>query len=460
MLDDTISAICTAPGEGAIGIIRISGPKSTEIAEKMFLAKNNKSIRLFPANKLVYGKVRDPQGAMIDEALCVYMKAPHSYTAEDVVELQCHGSRAALAETLQLTWRHGARPAHAGEFTQRAFLNGRIDLAQAEAVMGIIRAKSDAALKQALYQQQGLFSQEIKNIRSRLKDILVETEAVIDYPEEDLEDVTADNIVVVVEKVLSQIEDLVAKEKIGRIIKEGLRTVITGKPNVGKSSLLNALLGQERAIVTDIAGTTRDSIEEEVFVEGLPLILIDTAGIRDTEDIIEKIGVEKSRGLLEEADLCLLLLDASNTLDEDDKDLLHAIRERPHIVLLNKQDVAAYIMKENIIQLGYDEKDIIEISVLTKAGWTDFANRLKEKAYGESGSLGEGFYVQEARHSDLLHKAKEGLMDALQAARAKMPLDCILIDIKHAFNNLGYITGETVNDELLKEIFARFCLGK
>lgn len=454
---DTVSAVCTAPGEGAIGIIRISGPESLNISKKIFFSKNNKD--LYQPNKMMYGYIKDAE-EVVDEVFCVYMQAPNSYTAEDVVEIHCHGSKASLQKILLLTFLYGAKPAEPGEFTKRAFLNGRIDLTQAEAVMSIIKAKSETALKQAIYQQQGLLSKEVSLARQKLKDLIVNIEATIDYPEEDLEDIQTQQITKVINEVLSSIQQLLENADVGRIIKEGLRTVIVGKPNVGKSSLLNALAGLDRAIVTNIAGTTRDSIEEQIFVEGIPLVLIDTAGIRESRSEIEKIGIEKSHTLLNEADLVLLLLDGSKPLNKNDINLLELVANKKHIVLINKSDLPNKINTSELLKKGYLPEDIISISVLKKQGWQDFSERLKQKTYGETGNLGEGIYVQEVRHKDLLVKAETNLVEALYSAQNMMPLDCYLIDIKNAFYNLGLITGESVNDEIIKEIFARFCLGK
>lgn len=461
MLEDTISAVCTAPAEGSIGIIRISGPESLTIIEKIFKAKNKDVSFLNNINRLIYGHVYDRDMNIIDEVLCVYMKAPHSYTAEDVVEIQCHGGLIILKKILQLIFSHGARPAEPGEFTQRAFLHGRIDLAQAEAVMSMIKARSEIALKQVIYQQQGTLSKQIKLLRDKLKDAIVETEAVIDYPEEDLEDVTVEKVAPFLQDVYNEISQLIKGAQTGRIIKEGLRTVIVGKPNVGKSSLLNALAGEDIAIVTEIAGTTRDSIEEQLFFDGVPLVLIDTAGIRDTQDKVEQIGIEKSKEKLSKADMVLLLLDGSETLSYEDEHLIELIKDKPHIVLINKNDLPqTFDIKYLHDRFSFDKKDIINIASKDKSGWQEFNQRLKEKVYGESASLGEGIYVQEARHKALLQDAQANLCEALLAAQAGLPLDCILIDARNAFNNLGLITGETVTDEILQEIFSRFCLGK
>lgn len=455
---DTISAICTAPGEGAVGIIRISGVDSLNIAKKIFFPKNNKSS--YQPNQMIYGHIKDTEDNLIDEVFCVYMQAPKSYTAEDVVEIHCHGSKASLQKILLLTYLYGAKSAEPGEFTKRAFLNGRIDLTQAEAVMSIIKAKSETALKQAIYQQQGLLSNEVSLFRKKLKDLIVNLEVTIDYPEEDLEDVTNKQVITTINEILNSIQQLLENADTGRIIKEGLRTVIIGKPNVGKSSLLNALAGLDRAIVTNIPGTTRDSIEEQIFVEGIALLLIDTAGIRESKSEVEKIGIEKSHALLNDADLVLLLLDGSKPLNKNDINLLKTVVNKKHLVLINKTDLPNKINKSELLDEGYLPEDIINISVLKKIGWQDFSERLKQKVYGESGNLGEGIYVQEVRHKDLLVKAETNLVEALYSAQNMMPADCYLIDIKSALHNLGLITGETVNDEIVKEIFDRFCLGK
>lgn len=458
MHTDTISAVATPSSEGAVGIIRLSGKKSLEIIQKIFRPKREGHFDGREPNKLVYGHIIDEKADIVDEVLCVYMKAPHSYTAEDVVEVQCHGGIVARQKILSLTYQNGARPAEPGEFTKRAFLNGRIDLAQAEAVMSIIKAGSDIALKQAMYQQRGLFSKEIKKYRDTLKELLVETEVVLDYPEEDLEEITTEKILATLKPLQEKIEALLQSAKTGRIIKEGLRTVIVGRPNVGKSSLLNALAGEDIAIVTAIEGTTRDSIEEQLFFDGLPMVLIDTAGIRHTEDEIEKIGIDRSRKKLDQADMALLLVDGSKDLSCEDKELLFLVKQKPHILLINKSDLVQKLDKEHFPDI--DEKDIVTISIKEKIGWKEFSDRLKEKVYGESKILAEGIYVQEARHKALLADANSYLKEAIFAAGDNMPVDCMTIDIKNAFDVLGCITGETVSDEIINEIFSRFCLGK
>ena len=458
--NDTIAAVCTAPGQSGIGIIRISGDNSLTIAQKIFKPKKSTLKLELQINEMLFGHIYSDT-EIIDEVFCVYMKAPRSYTAEDVVEIHCHGGFIIMQKILSLLYKIGTRSAEPGEFTKRAFLKGRIDLTQAEAVMSLIRAQSEAALKQALYQQQGVFSQKIRKIRNLLKEILVEVEAVIDYPEEDIEDVTSEKIMVCLKKVQQDVIQLLASAKTGKIIKDGLRTVIIGKPNVGKSSLLNALAGENLAIVTDIAGTTRDTIEEQIFFEGIPLVLIDTAGIRDTKDKLEQLGIERSREKLAQADMVLLLLDGSQPLAAEDVHLLEIVKDKPHILLVNKNDLKQQIQKEQLQErFSLQQEDIVIISIVNRSGWQQFSNRLKEKVYGESAVLGEGIYVQEARHKALLGQAQKSLEDALLAVIGQMPLDCILIDVKDAFNSMGLIIGETVTDEVLQEIFSRFCLGK
>ncbi|MDR2006346.1 MAG: tRNA uridine-5-carboxymethylaminomethyl(34) synthesis GTPase MnmE [Acidaminococcales bacterium] len=460
MPPDTISAVCTAAGEGAVGIVRISGPVSAQIAGKIFKAQNGLSLAAAGSHKMLYGHIYD-QDKIIDEVFCVYMRAPRSYTTEDVVEIHCHGGRMALGKVLALTRAHGARLAWPGEFTQRAFLNGRIDLTQAEAVMSIIRAGSEAALRQAVYQQEGLLSFEIKTMRAKLKEMLTRVEAALDYPEEDLEQPSAAEWIALLTEVGCQADRLLNTAPAGRVIKDGLRAVIAGKPNVGKSSLLNSLAGYDAAIVTEMAGTTRDSIEQELFFADMPLILVDTAGVRETADKIEKIGIEKSLAKMRRADLLLFVLDGSEPLDADDRFLLTNFPGKPCLILINKSDLPARTARAEVKALtGCAEQDMINISVKDKSGWPVFQARLRQKAGGAGALLAEGVCVQEQRHAELLAKAAASLRDALAAARAGLPPDCLLIDCENAFYELGRITGETVSDEILREIFSRFCLGK
>ena len=458
-VDDTISAVATALGEGAIGIIRLSGPRSCEIADRIFKAASGKRLEKYPPNTLVYGHIVDGNGVIVDETLVVFMRSPHSYTAENVVEIQAHGGIQSLKKILSLTYEAGARPAEPGEFTKRAFLNGRIDLAQAEAVMDIIKARSEVSLKLALRQQQGQLSKEIGLLRRRLLDIIVNLEAVIDYPEEDIEEVTFLNVKNTIYDVQSEISLLLNNAHTGKIMREGMKTVIIGRPNVGKSSLLNSLLREERAIVSEIPGTTRDVIEEQLLIDGIPLVLTDTAGIRDTDDYVEKIGVAKTKKILEEAELAVVVLDGAESLHAEDMDILEAVREKPYVIIVNKSDLTRAIDLA-ALKADFGAENIMQLSAMTSEGVADFIAWLKKYVYGAGGQLEEGIYVQNARHEYLLKQASAALSDALAAAGNHVPYDCIIIDLRNAVEAIGFITGDTVSDEIINEIFARFCVGK
>ena len=459
MIDDTISAVATALGEGSIGIIRISGEKALSIGEKIFQAASNKNLSAYPVNTLVYGHVYDLDGSLVDEVLAVYMKAPRSYTAEDVVELQCHGGIQSLKKILQLTYQVGARPAEPGEFTKRAFLNGRIDLTQAEAVMDIIQSKSEQGLKLAARQQQGQLAKELRKLRKALVDVIVNLEAVIDYPEEDIEDVTYGKVSDTLALTCSEIEKLLSHAHTGKILREGLRTVIVGRPNVGKSSLLNALLHEERAIVSEYAGTTRDIIEEQLLIDGVPLVLADTAGIHSTEDYVEKIGVERSLKLMQDAELVVCVIDGSEGLNQEDEEILQAAEEKACVIIVNKSDLMQ-LADITALENRFGKERVLSLSAKTLAGVEEFSLWLKDYVYGKEGALGDGIYVQNARHENLLREALHSLEDALLAAENILPYDCIVIDVRNAIDMLGEITGDTVQDEIINEIFSRFCIGK
>ena len=458
-LEDTISAVATALGEGSVGIIRISGNRALAIGETLFKAASGKPLGTYPVNTLVYGHVYDTNGSLVDEVLAVYMRAPRSYTAEDVVEIQCHGGVQALQKILQLTYGVGARPAEAGEFTKRAFLNGRIDLTQAEAVMDIIRSRSEASLKLAARQQQGQLAGELRSIRKTLVDIIVNLEAVIDYPEEDIEDVTYSTVQENLSGAVGKIEKLLANAHTGKILREGLRTAIVGRPNVGKSSLLNALLKEERAIVSQYAGTTRDVIEEQLLLGGVPLVLADTAGIRSTDDFVEKIGVEKSRQLLNDAELVICVIDGSVGLTPEDEEILAAAEGRPCVIIVNKSDLEQAV-DINALKERFGADKVMTLSAKTLSGMEDFTAWLKNYVYGSEGTLGDGAYIQNARQERLLREALASLEDAAGAAENMLPYDCIVIDVRTAIDLLGEITGDTVQDEIINEIFSRFCIGK
>lgn len=459
MAEDTISAVITALGEGAVGIVRISGADALATAEKIFKSRSGKKLSEYQHHTLVYGHVTDADGTMVDEVLCVYMQAPHSYTAEDVVEIQSHGGIQSLKKILALTYQNGARPAEAGEFTKRAFLNGRIDLTQAEAVMDIIRSRSEASLKLAVRQQNGQLAQELRKLRSKMLDVVINLEAVIDYPEEDIEDVTFDTVAGSIANTAAGIENLLAHAHTGKILREGLRTAIVGRPNVGKSSLLNALLKEERAIVSEYAGTTRDVIEEQLLLDGVPLVLADTAGIRKTEDYVEQIGVEKSRRLLQDAELVICVVDGSEGLTAEDEEILQAASEKPCVIIVNKSDLEIDTTLQQLQErFGIDK--VMPLSARTNEGIDRFAAWLKNYVYGSEGTLSDGVYVQNARHEELLRQSLQSLQDAQRAAQERLPYDCIVIDVRNAIDLLGEITGDTVQDEIINEIFARFCIGK
>lgn len=458
--EDTISAVPTPLGLGAVGIVRLSGPRSLAIAEQMFRSAGGKGLGAYPVRTMAYGTVRDEDGSVVDEVLCVYMKAPHSYTAEDVVEFQCHGGPQSLRRILALTWRYGARAAEPGEYTRRAFLNGRIDLVQAEAVMDIINAKSAAALKSAVQQQEGVLSRKLKAVRKALKDVIVHLEAVIDYPEEDIEEVTYPEVAGAIGKALAETDRLLQGAHTGLILKEGLRTAIVGRPNVGKSSLLNTLLREDRALVSEYAGTTRDVIEEQLVIGGVPILLADTAGIRDTEDYVEQMGVARSRALLEKAELVLVVVDAHGALTADDEAILAAAEGKDCLVALNKADLGVDPALRQRLEQRFGRDHVLAVSAKTGAGAEELEKWLQEFVYGSEGYVGDGVYLQNERQTDLLRRARENLADAAAGAREHLPYDCLTIDVDAALSLMGEITGETVRDEIINEIFARFCVGK
>ena len=447
--EETISAVCTPLGEGAIGIIRISGENALAAGEAIFKAASGRKLADYPVNTLVYGHVYDTDGSMVDEVMAVYMRGPHSYTAEDVVEIQCHGGVRSLQKILSLSYAAGARPAEPGEFTKRAFLNGRIDLVQAEAVMDIIKSRSDAALKVAVRQQEGQLSSEVRGLRKELLDVIVNLEAVIDYPEDDIEEMTFASVLDSVNKTAEGVNKLLANAHTGKILREGLRVAIIGKPNVGKSSFLNCLLKEDRAIVSEYAGTTRDVIEEQFLL----------AGIRETEDYVERIGVEKSRRILNEAELATVVLDGSAPLTEEDFEILELVKGRSYVIIINKSDLGSANIK-NSLTGEFKNAPVIELSAKTGAGLDVFTGWLQKFVYGSDKHLGDSIYVQNARHENLLKNSLASMQDALSAAEAQMPYDCIMIDLRNAAGFLGEITGDTVRDEIINEIFSKFCIGK
>ena len=450
-MEDTIAAIATAYGEGGIGIIRISGEDSRDILRKIFTGK-------IESRRLSYGKIVD-ENEHIDEVLAVYMKGPKTYTGEDVVEINCHGSMVALRKTLALVLSKGARMAEPGEFTKRAFLNGRLDLSQAEAVIDVIKAKSDRSFDVAISQLEGSLSKRIEKIRQALLDLLVEVTVNIDYPDEDIEIMTYDKARDCLCNIRNMIGELLATSGSGRMIREGIRIAIVGKPNVGKSSLMNCLLRESRAIVTDIPGTTRDTIEEAVSIRNLPVYLIDTAGIRDTDDTVEKIGIEKTKEAFNNADYIILVVDGSRPLTSEDEEIISYVRGRRALVLLNKRDLGAEVTVD-VISEKLPDCDIIETALSKGEGLTEIEDNIESLVYGGQISQGESLMVNNVRHIDLLKHADSAAGDALSLLEIMEPLDIVEIDIRNAYDFLGEIVGDTVSDEIINEVFARFCLGK
>lgn len=454
---DTITAISTAVGESGIGIVRISGRDSLEIGSRIFRAVDGEDLRDKDNRKLNYGHIVDPKRDLIvDEVLIAFMKAPKTYTREDMVEIYCHGGMVSVRKILDLILENGARLAEAGEFTKRAFLNGRLDLSQAEAVIDLIKSKTDKAYEMSLSQLEGRLSQKIGEIRQELLGMLANIEASIDFPDEDLETFDAGDLEESALRVKNSIEDLLASSDRGKILKEGLGTVILGKPNVGKSSLLNALLRENRAIVTDIPGTTRDIIEEYVNIDGIPLKLVDTAGIRATDDLVEKIGVDRAREMVDGADLIIAVFDMSEPLNHEDQEILELIRGRRSIVLLNKTDLDR---KWTGDQLKVDSP-MIEASMLKGQGLKLLEDSIKELFYSGDIKLENDIMINNARHKAQLLKAGKNIEDALEGIALNMPPDCLEVDLKNCWDNLGEISGDTVSEDILDKIFSDFCIGK
>lgn len=457
---DTIAAISTAPGEGAIGIVRLSGDNAVTIADKVY-QMGKKLLVKQDSHTIHYGHVVDPvDNQEIDEVMISVMHSPRTFTREDIVEINCHGGMVATNRILELVLREGATMAEPGEFTKRAFLNGRIDLTQAEAVMDLIRAKTDRSMDLAIKQLDGNLSNLIRNLRQDILDTLAQVEVNIDYPEyDDVEEMTLKLLQEKTKMVQQRIQVLLSTAKQGKILRDGISTAIIGRPNVGKSSLLNTLIHEDKAIVTEIEGTTRDTIEEYVNVRGVPLKLIDTAGIRDTEDIVERIGVERSRKALQEADLVLLLLNRSESLTDMDYELLDITQDYQRVIILNKTDLPAKIQMSDLARWTELEA-IIETSMTAAQGMDKLEQQIADLFF--SGQTGErdATYVSNSRHIDLLHKANQALDEVNRGIEADMPVDLIQIDFTRAWELLGEITGESTPDELLTQLFSQFCLGK
>ena len=414
----------------------------------------------FTSRRMTYGKIIDKEkNQIIDEVLAVYMKGPKTYTAEDVVEINCHGSMVSLRKTLALVLRKGARLAEPGEFTKRAFLNGRLDLSQAEAVIDMIRAKTDKSFDVAVSQLEGRLSLKVEEIRQKLLDLLVDITVNIDYPDEDIEEMTYEKLEESIVETQDMIEKLLATSSTGRMIREGIKIAIVGKPNVGKSSLMNGLLKETRAIVTDIPGTTRDTIEEVLSIRNIPVYLVDTAGIRETSDKVEKMGIEKSKEAFNQADFILFLLDGSRPLEEEDLQIMELLKERKSLVLINKRDLGEAISIEEIAA-KLPASQVIEASLLKGQGITEIEDAVEDLVYGGEIVQKESMMVNNVRHIELLQQAVKSLTDALHMSEMREALDFIEVDVKNAYERLGEIIGETVSDDIINEVFARFCLGK
>ncbi len=476
-MEDTIAAIATAYGEGGIGIIRISGENSFDILSKIFCPVNksknecvNNGVNLENSRfnlsdellnrKLTYGYIKKfDTDEVIDEVMAVYMKKPHTYTREDVVEIDCHGSIISLKKILEEVLSLGARLAEPGEFTKRAFLNGRLDLSQAEAVIDMIRAKTDTGYDAALSQLSGELSKSVSNLRADILDLLVNITVNIEYPDEDIEELQYAALLEKLDLIAKKLEDMLKRADEGRIIREGLSIAIVGKPNVGKSSLMNALLRERRAIVTDIPGTTRDTIEEFINIGGIPVKLTDTAGIRDTENPVEKIGIEKSRESFERADLVFFVIDSATGLSKEDYDIAADVKNKKVIVLLNKNDLNPLICEDEVAAL-FENARIISTSMESGEGIEEVKKAVSDMVFEGKVSQQNSVLITNVRHKNLLEAALKSIKDATKLADISESFDIIEIDIRNAYDSLGEITGESVSDDIINEVFSRFCLGK
>jgi tRNA modification GTPase len=455
---DTIAAISTALGEGAIAIVRVSGEDAVEKVNQIFKGKDLTQV---PSHTIQYGHIIDPEtNRVIEEVMVSVMRAPRTFTREDIVEVNCHGGLVSVNKVLQLILAQGVRMAEPGEFTKRAFLNGRIDLSQAEAVMDLIRAKTDRAMNVAINQMEGRLSKLIGRLRQELLETLAHVEVNIDYPEyDDVEEMTHHVLIEKATKVRDEIRKLLETSKQGKILREGIATAIIGRPNVGKSSLLNSLVQEKKAIVTDIAGTTRDVIEEYVNVRGVPLRLIDTAGIRQTEDIVEKIGVERSKEMLQKADLVLLVLNYNEQLMPEDEELFAAVQGKDFIVIVNKTDLPQHIDLNRVKELAGDAR-IITTALIEEQGVDELEQAIADLFFEGSLEAGDMTYVSNARHIGLLTQAEKTIADAIEAIQSGMPIDMVQIDLTRTWEILGEITGDTVHESLIDQLFSQFCLGK
>lgn len=456
---DTICAIATPPGEGGIGIIRVSGEKAIDIASRVFAGSGGRTVRDYTTHTLHHGELRAPDGKRIDEILVAVMKAPRSYTCEDVVEFHCHGGPLVLRLGMEALLLSGARPAEPGEFTKRAFLNGRLDLAQAEAVMDLISARTETGLRVALEQLRGALSEELGRLREGLVRLLVEVEAGIDFSDEDITFISAQDLAKGVTAVRDRITQLIRTAEEGRIVREGVTAVLVGRPNVGKSSLMNALAKADRAIVTPIPGTTRDVLEEFVNVRGIPVRLLDTAGLRDTVDVVEREGVRRSHDALARAELVLVVLDGSEPLGEEDRGLLELARGKAAILVVNKSDLPPRLEPLQLKSLT-EENRIVWTAATAGAGLEELRDAIRDTVLKQGLEPSEGMLITHLRHRGALERAHAALEQVLRSAERRMAAEFIAVDLRAAVNAIGEIIGETTTDDILDRIFKEFCIGK
>lgn len=461
MKTETIAAIASAMTNSGIGIIRISGEDAFDVIDKIYRPqKGNKLLSQCKSHTIHYGHIYD-EDEIIDEVMVLLMRAPNSYTREDTVEIDCHGGTLVMRRILEVVLKNGARPAEPGEFTKRAFLNGRIDLSQAESVMDVISSKNDFALKSSMQQLNGALTGKIKEIRGKIIHEIAFIESALDDPEHISIDGYGENLLIIIEKLMQKMNQMIASSENGSLLKEGINTVIVGKPNAGKSSLLNALVGRERAIVTDIAGTTRDVLEEQINLNGITLNIMDTAGIRSTEDVVEKIGVDKALSLVDKADFIIYVVDTSTALDENDEKIIDAIREKKAIILLNKSDLIQVTGEDEIKEKlsGADHK-MIAISAKENLGIDVLEETITEMFFHGTISFNDEVYITNIRHKNALIQAVESLKLVKQSVENGMPEDFYSIDLTSAYASLGKIIGEEVDEDVVNEIFSKFCMGK
>ena len=463
MKTDTIAAISTAMTNSGIGIVRISGEEAFSVIDKIYRSKKeNKNLSEVKSHTIHYGYICDGE-KVIDEVMVLIMKAPNSYTTEDTVEIDCHGGTLVMKRILETVIKYGARPAEPGEFTKRAFLNGRIDLSQAESVIDVINAKNDFALDSSISQLQGKVKEKIKEIRGKVIHEIAFIESALDDPEHFSIDGYGEKLKIIMNEVSDEVNKLLASSENGALLKEGINTVIIGKPNAGKSSLMNVLLGRDRAIVTDIAGTTRDVLEEQINLNGITLNIVDTAGIRDTEDIVEKIGVDKAKKYLLNADLIIYVVDSSTGLDENDEVIISMLSDKKAVILLNKSDLSQITTKE-VLEKALVERNIqnpvISISAKERTGIDKLEDTIKDMFFQGEISFNDEIYITNVRHKAALQSALESFHLVQQSIENNMPEDFYSIDLMSAYEELGSIIGEAVEEDLVNEIFSKFCMGK